>query len=53
METSLVFVLYINDSDSKMTSQFLKFADDTNPYSKVNGSNNDNDLQKDLEKLQT
>ena len=33
-------------------SQIVTIADDTKLYSKVKMSNNDNDLQKDLEKLE-
>ena len=48
----LLFALYINDLDSNGARQILKFAHDITLYSKVNRCNNDNNLQKSLEKLE-
>ena len=45
--------MYINDLHSNIASEGLEFADDTKLYFKVKRSDNDNDLQKDLEKLET
>ena len=46
----LLFLAYINDLDSTVLSQVLKLTDGTELHSKVNSSNNDNNLQKELEK---
>ena len=40
----LLFIVYINDLDEKMTSTVLKFADDTNI-----SSNSQQELQRDLD----
>ena len=48
----LLFLLYVNGVHSNIVSQILKFANDTKLCSKVNRSDSDNNLQKDVEKLE-
>ena len=47
----LLFLIYINDLDDNITSNVLKFADDTKVFRKVNTGGDKQDLQNDLEKL--
>ena len=44
----LLFLIYINDLDDNITSNVLKFADDTKVFRKVN---TDGDLQNNLDRL--
>ena len=46
----LLFLVCINDLDSDTVCEVLKFTEDTKLYFKVNRSNNDDNLRKDLEK---
>ena len=46
----LLFVTYINDLDNNITSNVLKFADDTNVFRKVNTDGNIQHLQNDLDR---
>ena len=46
----LLFLVYINELDDNMTSNVLKFADDTNVFRKVN-TDGDKHLQNDLNRL--
>ena len=48
----LLFRVYINGLDTNIVRQVLHFTDDITLYSKVNRSNNDNNLQTALEKLE-
>ena len=45
----LLFIVYINDLDEGMTSNVLKFADDTKLSRKVDGDEYQEALQKDLD----
>ena len=49
----LIIILnnYINDSDDNITSNILKFADDTKVFRKVNNDCDKQHLQNDLDKL--
>ena len=47
----LLFSLYINDLDDNITSNVLKFADDTNVFRKVNTDGNKQHLQNNLDRL--
>ena len=47
----LLFLIYINDLDYNITSNVLKFADDTNVFRKVNTDGDKQHLQNDLGKL--
>ena len=47
----LLFLIYINDLDDNITSNVLKFADDTKVFRKVNTDGNKEHLQNDLDKL--
>ena len=48
----LLLLLYKTDLNSNIVCQVLTFADDIKLYSKANRSNNDNNWEKDLEKLE-
>ena len=47
----LLFLIYINDLDDNITSNILKFADDTKVFKKVNTDGDKQHLQNDLDKL--
>ena len=47
----LLFLIYINDLDDNITSNILKFADDTKVFRKVNNDGDKQYLQNDLVKL--
>ena len=47
----LLFLIYINDVDNNITSNVLKFADDTTMFRKVNTDGDEQHLQNDLVKL--
>ena len=47
----IVFLIYINDLDNNITSNVLKFADDTKLFRKVNTDGDKQHLQKDLDTL--
>ena len=47
----LLFLTYINDLDDNITSNVLKFADDTRVFRRVNNDGNKQHLQNDLDKL--
>ena len=47
----LVFLIYINDLDDDITSNILKFANDTNVFRKVKDEGDKQHLQNDLDKL--
>ena len=47
----LLFLIYVNDFDNNITSNVLKFADDTNFFRKVNNDGDKQHLQNDLDKL--
>ena len=47
----ILFLIYINDLDDNMTTNVLKFADDTNVFTKVNNDGDKQQLQNDLDKL--
>ena len=47
----LLFLIQINDLDDNITSNVLKFADDTNVFRKVNTGGNKQHLQNGLDKL--
>ena len=51
----ILFLIYINDLDESITSNVLKFADDTKLFRKVNTDGDKQHLQNDLdsEKWQT
>ena len=46
----LLFLIYINDSDDNITSNVLKFADDTKVFRKVNTDGDKQHLQNNLKK---
>ena len=46
----LLFLIYINDLDDNITSNVLKFADDTKVFRKVNTDGDKQHLQNDLDK---
>ena len=46
----LLFLIYINDLDNNITSNVVKFADDTKVFRKVN-TDGDKHLQNDLDRL--
>ena len=48
--TFIIRNIYINDLDDNITSNVVKFADDTNVFKKVN-TDGDNKLQNDLDRL--
>ena len=47
----LLFLIYINDLDDNITSNVLKFADDTKLFRKVNTDGDKQHLQNDLDRL--
>ena len=47
----LLFLIYINDLDDNITSNILKFADDTKVFRKVNTDGDKQHLQNNLDKL--
>ena len=47
----LLFLIYINDLDDNITSNVLKFADDTKVFRKVNTDGDQQHLQNDLDRL--
>ena len=46
----LLFLIYINDLDDNITSNVLKFADDTKVFRKVNTDGDKQHLQNDLDR---
>ena len=47
----ILFLIYINDLDNNITSNVLKFADDTKLVRKVNTDGDKQHLQNDLDRL--
>ena len=47
----ILFLTYINDLDNSITSNVLKFADDTKLFRKVNTDGDKQHLQNDLDRL--
>ena len=47
----LLFLIYIHDFDDNITSNLLKYADDTKVFRKVNTDGDKQHLQNDLDKL--
>ena len=47
----ILFLIYINDLDDSITSNVLKFADDTKLFRKVNTDDDKQHLQNDLDRL--
>ena len=47
----LLFLIYINDLDYNITSNVLKFGDDTKVFRKVKNNGDKQHLQNDLDKL--
>ena len=47
----ILFLIYINDLDDSITSNILKFADDTKLFRKVNTDGDKQHLQNDLDRL--
>ena len=47
----ILFLIYINDLDNSITSNVLKFADDTKLFRKVNTDGDKQHLQNDLDRL--
>ena len=47
----ILFLIYINDLDDRITSNVLKFADDTKLFRKVNTDGDKQHLQNDLDRL--
>ena len=47
----LLFLIFINDIDSSLTSSISKFADDTKLYRKVSDNDDASMLQRDLDRL--
>ena len=47
----LLFLIYINDWDDNITSNVLKFADDTKVFRRVNNDGDKQHLQNDLDKV--
>ena len=47
----ILFLIYINDLDDSITSNVLKFADDTKVFRKVNTDGDKQHLQNDLDRL--
>ena len=47
----LLFLIYINDVDDNITSNVLKFADDTKVFRKVNTDGDKQHLRNNLDKL--
>ena len=48
---SLLFLIYINDLDDAVTSNVLKFADNTKVFRRINNDGDKQRLQNDLDKL--
>ena len=48
---SLLFLIYINDFEDNITSNVLKFVDDTKVFRKVNNDGDKQHLQNDLDRL--
>ena len=48
---SLLFLIYINDLDDAVTSNVLKFADNTKVFRRINNDGDKQHLQNDLDKL--
>ena len=51
IRTYIILNIYINDLDDSITSNVLKFADDTKLFRKVNTDGDKQHLQKDLDRL--
>ena len=47
----IMFLIYINDLEDDISSQVLKFADDTKVFRKVTNDTDKQSLQGDLDKL--
>ena len=47
----LLFLIYINDLDDNITSNILKFADETKVFRKINTDGHKQHLQNDLDRL--
>ena len=47
----ILFLIYINDLDDSITSNVLKFADDTKLFRRVNTDGDKQHLQNDLNRL--
>ena len=47
----LLFLIYINDLDNNITSNILKFVDDTKVFRKVNTDGDKQHFQNDLDKI--
>ena len=47
----LLFLIFINDLNDNITSNVLKFADDTKVFRKVNADGDKQHLQNDLDNL--
>ena len=47
----LLFLIYINDLDDNITSNLLKFSDDTTVFKRVNNDGDKQHLQNDLDIL--
>ena len=47
----LLFLIYINDLDNNITSNILKFADDTEVFRRVNNDGDKQHLQNNLDRL--
>ena len=47
----IMFLIYINDLENDISSQVLKFADDTKVFRKVTNDTDKQSLQGDLDKL--
>ena len=48
---TFIFLIYINDLDDNITSNVLKFADDTKVFRKVNNDGDKQHLLNDVDKL--
>ena len=49
--TFIILNIYINDLDENITSNVLKFVDDTKVFRKVNTDDDKQHLQNDLDRL--
>ena len=47
----LLYLIYINDFNDNITSNVLKFADDTKVFRRINNNGDKNNLQNDLDRL--
>ena len=47
----ILFLIYINDLEEGVTSEILKFADDTKLFRKIEGNGDKQQLQDDIDKL--